>query len=79
MLPLLSGSLFENLFFLTKLMIQSPTDNLNRNLTGKFFAESMKTVSRAVLMSVTRSICVSAKAAFKSFLSLLSCIHVNLK
>lgn len=48
-------------------------------LTGKFLAESMKTVSSAVLMSVTLSIWVSSRANFKSLLSLLSCIHVNLK
>lgn len=48
-------------------------------LTGKYFAESIKIVNKAVDMSVTRNICVSAKAAFKSFLSLLSCIHDSRK
>lgn len=46
-------------------------------LTGKFLAESMKTVNKAVLMLVSLNICVSANAAFKSLLSLFNCIHVN--
>lgn len=49
------------------------------SLTGKFLALSIKTVNKAVLISVTRNICVSAKAAFKSFLSELNCIHVKRK
>lgn len=39
----------------------------------------MKTVSKAVLISVTLSIWVSAKAAFKSSFWLLSCIQDNLR